>query len=78
MARGPAGRVCVREPRRMRGGRAGAHLGHEDGHKPVQPARRSTAPGSSPALSSSAASQPYSERRPRALPPTGAESSLAV
>ena len=29
MARGPAGRVCVREPRRMRGGRAGAHLGHE-------------------------------------------------
>ena len=27
MARGPAGRVCVREPRRMRGERAGAHLG---------------------------------------------------
>ena len=25
-ARGRAGRVCVREPRRMRGGRAGARL----------------------------------------------------
>ena len=70
----------ARAPRRMRGARAGRGRGAPwarglDGHKPVQPARRSTAPGSSPAHSSSAASQLPSERRPGALPPTGAESS---
>ena len=45
------------------------------GLKPTQPAQRSSTPGSSPARSSSAASQLPSERRPGALPPTGAESS---
>ena len=45
------------------------------GLKPTQPAQRSSTPGSSPAHSSSAASQLPSERRPGALPPTGAESS---
>ena len=45
------------------------------GLKPSQPAQRSSTPGSSPARSSSAASQLPSERRPGALPPTGAESS---
>ena len=45
------------------------------GLKPTQPAQRSSTPGLSPAHSSSAASQLRSERRPGALPPTGAESS---
>ena len=83
---GGTGRVDVRVRAAAHAGRAGrgtagAHLGlgwSLDGHKPVQPARRSTAPGSSPARSSSAASQLPSERRPRALPPTGADSPLAV
>ena len=83
---GGTGRVDVRVRAAAHAGRAGrgtagAHLGlgwSLDGQKPVQPARRSTAPGSSPARSSSAASQLPSERRPRALPPTGADSPLAV
>ena len=48
------------------------------GLKPTQPAQRSSTPGSSPAHSSSAASQLPSERRPGALPPSGAEQAPAV
>ena len=79
-ARGRAGRVRARARRGACGarGRGAPWARGLDGHKPVQPARRSTAPGSSPAHSSSAASQLPSERRPRALPPTGAKSSLAM
>ena len=74
-ARGRAARVRARAPRRMRGGRAGAHLGQ--GWTGISPSslHSGCTPGSSPARSSSAASKLPSERRPRALPPTGAESS---
>ena len=70
-AQGRAGWMCARAlAAACRAGGRGRTLGTGlDGHKPVQPARRSTAPGSSPARSSSAASQPPSERRPKALPP---------
>ena len=74
-ARGRAARVRARAPRRMRGRRAGAHLGQ--GWTGISPSSLHSGhtPGSSPARSSSAASKLPSERRPRALPPTGAESS---
>ena len=75
VARG-TGRAGVRARAAAHAGRAGAHLGQGwAGLKPTQPAQRSSTPGSSPAHSSSAASQLPSERRPGALPPTGAESS---
>jgi len=74
-ARGRAARVRARAPRRMRGGRAGAHLGQ--GWTGISPSslHSGCTPGSSPARSSSAASKLPSERRPRALPPTGSGSS---
>ena len=79
MARGRAGRVCVREPRRMRGRRAGPRTLGRAGRAIARPTCTAVnCAGLEPGAQSSAASQLPSERRPRALPPTGAESSLAV